>query len=151
MSSMPYWFKIFNSLSREEKQSITYKLLEKLIEANIINYWCDDSVDKFGNALPDDVEVEEHFYWNDISKTPILEEPKITITKKDRSLSGVQPNPGWGNICVDCEHVFEDSKKYINFPPEYPCNEFKFGKSRRVLNIIRYSGDIEHCSSYKKK
>ena len=59
------WKKIFNSLPEHKRHAIALICLEWMIENEVISYWIDDSVDKFGNPIPDDEVAEEHFYWKE--------------------------------------------------------------------------------------
>ncbi len=84
--------------------------------------------------------------------------------KMDKELSDTQPNPGWGFICATCKHTFDDSEKYVNYPPEHPCKRIQYdrgGYDRSVhppeyitpapiFKLKRYVDDSESCPDYEE-
>ena len=50
------------------------------------------------------------------------------MSKDKKQLSDVQCSPGWGKICVHCQYVWSDERKYIRFPPSLPCNAIEYTK-----------------------
>lgn len=58
-----------------------------------------------------------------------------------------QPNPGWGDICCTCKHVFLE-KENISFPC-YKVNNFLF-KNMYMPQLIRYATGIEICDEYER-
>lgn len=70
----------------------------------------------------------------------------------DKILSAIQPNAGWGNICVDCPSCFCDFAKYEeNFSPDYPCKlVVHAGPSASMPDLVRYTDGSESCNRYKR-
>ena len=58
----PGWVILFDSLSHEEKRTVALSALERLIADQKVGCWLDDLVDKFGNEIPEDTWIKEHFY-----------------------------------------------------------------------------------------
>lgn len=72
-----------------------------------------------------------------------------------------QPNPGWGFICAHCKYTFDDSRKYVGYPPEFPCKRLQFSRggydSRMsyespapIFHLRRYVDGSESCPKYER-
>ena len=64
--------KWFDSQKPEDKRTVALAAIERLLKINAIKFWADDSVDKFGEPIPENLPMadlpEEHLYWNDKHK-----------------------------------------------------------------------------------
>lgn len=65
-------------------------------------------------------------------------------------VSQIQPNAGWGDICVHCRYVYRDSAKYgADFKPDYPCVlVIHDGPSAFMPDLVRYTDGTESCNRY---
>lgn len=64
----PSWVRWFDRLPEDDKRTVALNALERLLEQDIIRFWQDDSVDRFGQPIPDgpvSEAPEECLYWND--------------------------------------------------------------------------------------
>lgn len=72
------------------------------------------------------------------------------IREKPPAVSQVQPNLGWGEICVLCRNVYPDGRKYTHFPPDYPCGKLRFFASNWIgPDLVRYVDGTESCDSFQ--
>lgn len=65
-------------------------------------------------------------------------------------IDDVQPNQGWGELCVTCKHVFTDEKKYITMSPAFPCRKMIY--RGRVLHgpaLTRMADGKEQCPEFE--
>ena len=67
--------------------------------------------------------------------------------------SATQPAIGWGVICVDCKHVYQDDLKYKeSFPPYYPCHVKRWNGPNLIgPTLVRYVDAPESCDKYEKQ
>lgn len=65
-------------------------------------------------------------------------------------LDSVQPNQGWGELCVGCQRVFADAEKYLEgAAPEYPCKAMAWkGRVLHGPNLQRFENGTEICDSF---
>ena len=87
----------------------------------------------------------------------------MMIADKKLPLDDTQPNPGWGFICAQCKHTFDDDKKYIGYPPELPCKRLQFSRGgydrstypmqyitpAPIFDLRRYVDGSESCPKYE--
>jgi len=78
---------------------------------------------------------------------------KVERRDKPPERSSVQPNAGWGDLCVACLNVFRDSAKYgADFKPDFPCTVVRWrGPEAIVPDLLRYVDGTESCSHYAKQ
>jgi hypothetical protein len=85
----------------------------------------------------------------------------IADTQQLPQLDDTQPSPGWGFICAHCKHTYEDSKKYVDHPPELPCKRLRFSQAgyddqmryetpAPIFDLRRYVDGSESCPHYEK-
>ncbi len=68
-----------------------------------------------------------------------------------KKISDTQPNPGWGDLCVDCKHVYRPKEKYTEpFSPDYPCHKKTFVRGQlQVPDLKRYTDGSEDCPKFE--
>lgn len=97
-----------------------------------------------------------------INDAPLLGVHRVVIQPQPLpQVDDTQPNPGWGFICAHCKHTFDDSKKYVDYPPDLPCKRLRFSRGgydsqmryqtpAPVFDLRRYVDGSESCPQYEK-
>lgn len=97
------------------------------------------------------------------SVPPLFGVHRLLVEDDIPSVDDTQPNPGWGFICAHCKHTFADDEKYIDFPPELPCNRLQYDRGgydkgtyppqyispAPIFDLRRYVDGSESCPKYE--
>ena len=64
--------------------------------------------------------------------------------------SQCQPNPGWGRICLACQHEYPEDKKE---DCDCPCRKAYCGPvgDMKWPSLVRYTDGSESCDRFEKK